>query len=117
MDQRESVIIGRDQVWNPRHVSVITGQDLVWCDLTPLQLLDSTQVTCASGNAALEGSPSATVGGEISSSSRYYGTYLAPEKQTPDLSVFIYKPSLWWKFFEEGTEMIITKKGRYIAKF
>ena len=99
------------QVWNPRRTTVITGQDPVWSPRIPLQLPDYIQVTLASGTAA------ARVEGEVSPSPLHYGTYLAPEKQTRDLSVSIIQHSLWEKFLKVGTEMIITKKGRYIAKF
>ncbi len=42
-----------------------------------------------------------------------FGTHLPPEKQDQNVMVALEGSDLWHQFFQAGTEMIITKSGRY----
>ena len=42
-----------------------------------------------------------------------FGTHLAPEKQDHNVIISVEGAELWHQFFQAGTEMIITKSGRY----
>ena len=42
-----------------------------------------------------------------------FGTYLLPEKQDKNIIISLEGAELWHQFYQVGTEMIITKSGRY----
>ena len=42
-----------------------------------------------------------------------FGTYLPPEKQDKNIMISLEGAELWHQFYQAGTEMIITKSGRY----
>ena len=42
-----------------------------------------------------------------------FGTHLPPEKQDRSIVIALEGAELWHQFFQAGTEMIITKSGRY----
>lgn len=43
-----------------------------------------------------------------------FGTYLLPEKQDKNIIISLEGAELWHQFYQVGTEMIITKSGRYV---
>ena len=43
-----------------------------------------------------------------------FGTYIVPEQQDKNIMISLEGAELWHQFYQAGTEMIITKSGRYV---
>ena len=52
---------------------------------------------------------------EISLAGPSFGTKISAEEQDSNVEVLLAKQDLWQKFYQTGTEMVLTKAGRYYA--